>query len=151
MMTVCENRLTIDADPDTLTRIDRRLRTDLLKAAGEGDCRCNTGDYYLVCEPDEMSAAAALLAARYPKAAFSHQYETDDGQYCETVYLNGAMAYRITGRIERCCNAPVEDTAPDGSENSDQLLVKGSGCIHFREYLSGKLVTRLEGVAEVQR
>jgi hypothetical protein len=152
MKYACEHRLTIDCDMQTLREIDKELKNTILPKCTPNERKpyAVLGDYLLSGEAESLAQEIALLAGRYPKAAFSLQCETADGQYSETVYLHGCIACTITGRIERFRNKAAGNESSAAPSDADQLLPENSGCIRFREYLRGALVTKLDACAEVQ-
>ena len=152
MKYTCEHRLTIDCDMETLQAIDEELKTAIFPkySPNEKTLSAVPGDYLLTGAADSLTEDTARLAERYPEAAFSLQYETSGGQYSETVYLQGCAACTITGRIERFHNKSFAKEPADIPADADQLLPENSGCIRFREYLRGILVTKLDACARVQ-
>ena len=106
----CENRLTIDAEPLLLNRLHHLLLESILPRLACGSWDAVPGDYLFSSPPEAAADAAGQLAAAFPAAKLSHQYETA-GAYSETLYLNGLAAKTYTSR-EAALNGICRPSTP---------------------------------------
>lgn len=97
MSLTCENRLTIDAEQPLLNKLHHLLLESILPKLACGSWDAVPGDYLFPATPEAAAAAAVQLAAAFPTAKLSHQYETG-GAYSETLYLNGLAAITYESR-----------------------------------------------------